>query len=168
MQTSISNASVVSSNELLGNLIYRLTTRLTHLLNADIDRQKRSLKNLSNRDYVAKIVLSKQTNPLHTMSWQQVVKLGKVKVVSRLTKLGISFPERLNYFKLCSLLYRYIKSIAAWEMVIKMSAEPYGLTAQLQNRYQRAATIHSQTGKRLGRIWYQQGRISYDKSSWSQ
>ena len=102
------------------------------------------------------------------MSWQQILKLGKVKVVSRLTKLGISFPESLNYFKLCSLLYRYIKSIAAWEMVIKMSAESYGLTAQLQNRYQRAATIHSQTGKRLGRIWYQQGRISYDKSSWSQ
>ncbi len=56
----------------------------------------------------------------------------------------------------------------AWEMAIKMSAEPYGLTAQLQNRYERAATIHSQTGQRLGRIWYQQGRISYDKSSWAQ
>ena len=102
------------------------------------------------------------------MSWQQIIKLGKVKVVSRLTKLDISFPERLNYFKLCSLLYQYLKSIANWAMVIKMAAEPYGLIVELQNRYERAATIHSQTGKRLGRIWYQQGRISYDKSSWSQ
>ena len=53
-------------------------------------------------------------------------------------------------------------------MVIKMAAEPYGLIAELQNRYERSATLHSLTGKRLGRIWYQQGRISYDKSSWSQ
>ena len=53
-------------------------------------------------------------------------------------------------------------------MAIKMSAEPYGLTVELQNRYERSATIHSRAGKRLGRIWYQQGRISYDLSSWAQ
>ena len=102
------------------------------------------------------------------MSWQQIVKLGKVKVVSRLTKLDITFPERLNYFKLCSLLYQRLKSVNNWALAVAYAAEPYGLTTQLQNRYERSATIHSQTGKRLGRIWYQQGRISYDKASWSQ
>ena len=102
------------------------------------------------------------------MSWKQIVKLGKVKVVSRLTKLDISFPERLNYFKLCSLLYQYVESIAAWEMVIKMAAEPYGITVRLQNRYQRAASLHSHTGRRLGRIWFQQGTISFDKANWAQ
>ena len=102
------------------------------------------------------------------MSWISVIKLGKVKVVSRLNKLGIEFAEDLNYFKLCSLLYQYLKSIAHWAMVIKMAAEPYGLIVELQNRYERAVTIHSQTGKRLGRVWFQQGRICYDKSSWAQ
>ena len=102
------------------------------------------------------------------MSWIAVIKLGKAKVVSRLNKLGISFPERLNYFKLCSLLYQRLKSVNNWALAVAYAAEPYGLTTQLQNRYERSATIHSQTGKRLGRIWYQQGRISYDKSSWAQ
>ena len=102
------------------------------------------------------------------MSWIAVIKLGKLKVVSRLNKIGIEFAESLNYFKLCSLLYQYLKSIANWAMVIKMAAEPYGLIVELQNRYERAATIHSQTGKRLGRVWFQQGRICYDKSSWAQ
>ncbi len=102
------------------------------------------------------------------MSWIAVIKLGKVKVIARLNKLGIAFPEKLNYFKLCSLLYQYLKSINAWLMVVKMAGEPYGLTVQLQNRYERTATIHSREGKRLGRIWFQQGRISYDKSSWAQ
>ena len=102
------------------------------------------------------------------MSWLAIIKLGKVKVVSRLNKLGISFPERLNYFKLCSLLYQRLKSVNNWALAVAYAAEPYGLTVQLLNRYERSATIHSQTGKRLGRIWYQQGRISYDQSSWAQ
>ena len=102
------------------------------------------------------------------MSWLAVIKLGKVKVIARLTKLGISFPEELNYFKLCSLLYQRLKSVNNWALAVAYAAEPYGLTAQLQNRYERSATIHSRAGKRLGRIWYQQGRISYDKASWSQ
>ena len=114
------------------------------------------------------LVVSKQSNQLHTMSWIATIKLGKPRVVNRLNRLGITFPEKLNYFRLCSLLYQYLKSVANWAMAIKMSAEPYGLTVELQNRYERKATIHSREGKRLGRIWYQQGCISYDKASWSQ
>ena len=104
------------------------------------------------------------------MSWIAVIKLGKAKVVSRLNKLGISFPERLNYFKLCSLLYQRLKSVNNWALAVAYAAEPYGLTTQLQNRYERSATIHSQTGKRLGRIWLRDRDhgIAYDKSSWAQ
>ena len=102
------------------------------------------------------------------MSWQQIVKLGKIRVVSRLNKLGISFPDRLNYFKLCSLLYQFLKSVSNWLMVVKMAGEPWGLTAQLQSRYERQATIHSREGMRLGRIWFSREHgISYDRSSWA-
>ena len=103
------------------------------------------------------------------MSWLAVIKLGKVRVIARLNKLGIVFPEKLNYFKLCSLLYQYLKSISNWLMVVKMAGEPWNLTAELQSLYERKATIHSREGKRLGRIWFSREHgISYDRSSWAQ
>ncbi len=103
------------------------------------------------------------------MSWITVIKLGKVKVVDRLNKLGITFPENLNYFKLCSLLYQYLKSVANWLMVVKIAGEPWNLTAELQSLYERKATIHSREGKRLGRVWFSREHgISYDRTSWSQ
>ena len=49
-----------------------------------------------------------------------------------------------------------------------MAGEPYDLIAELQNRYERKAVICDATGARIGRIWYQQGKITYDKSSWAQ
>ena len=102
------------------------------------------------------------------MNWITTVKLGKAKIIDRLNRIGITFPDGLNYFKLCSLLYQYLKSIANWLIVVKMAGEPWGLTAMLQNRYERKATLHSREGKRLGRLWLQQGIINYDKSSWAQ
>ena len=102
------------------------------------------------------------------MNWITTVKLGKAKIIDRLNRIGIAFPEKLNYFKLASLLYQYLKSIASWLLVLQMAGEPMGLTAELQNRYERTATIHSREGKRLGRLWFSQGIINYDKSSWAQ
>ena len=49
-----------------------------------------------------------------------------------------------------------------------MAGEPWNLTAQLQDKYSRKATIHNGAGTRIGRIWFQQGIISYDKATWSQ
>ena len=103
------------------------------------------------------------------MSWIVTIKLGKVKVIDRLNRIGIKFPEKLNYFKLCSLLYQYLKSVSNWLMVVKMAGEPRELTAELQSLYERKATIHSREGKRLGRIWFSREHgISYDRSSWAQ
>ena len=103
------------------------------------------------------------------MTWIQTIKLGKAKVIDRLNRIGISFPPKLNYFKLCSLLYQYLKSINAWLIVVKMAGEPWGLTAELQSLYERKATLHSREGRRLGRIWFSHEHgISYDRSSWAQ
>ena len=41
------------------------------------------------------------------LSWEQTIKLGKVKVVQKLRELGIRFSSKLHYFKLCSILYSY-------------------------------------------------------------
>ena len=95
------------------------------------------------------------------MNWITTVKLGKAKIIDRLNRIGITFPDGLNYLKLCSLLYQYLKSINNWLIVLQMEGEPLGLTAELQNRYERKATLHSREGKRLGRLWLQQGIINH-------
>ncbi len=107
---------------------------------------------------------------MNYLTWLATIKLGKVKVIDRLNRIGITFPEKLNYFKLCSLLYQYLKSISNWWATIATAASAYGLTAELQSRYEYKATLHNQTGKRIGRLWQVPGDfpIAYDKSTWSQ
>lgn len=47
---------------------------------------------------------------MKNLSWQQTIKLGKVEVLRRLQELNITFPTKLQYFKLCSLLYKALQS----------------------------------------------------------
>lgn len=47
------------------------------------------------------------------LSWKETVKLGKIEVVRRLRELNIKIPSLIQYFKLCSLLYRAsVKTLA--------------------------------------------------------
>lgn len=45
------------------------------------------------------------------LTWKQIIKLGKQEVLFRLEGLGIEFDIKEHYFRLCSLLYKAVKSV---------------------------------------------------------
>lgn len=67
---------------------------------------------------------------MQKLTWNQTIKLGKNEVVRRLRELKIDFPTKLQYFKLCSLLYKSV---------------PAKVISLAQYRYDKAVKLCSET-----------------------
>ena len=55
---------------------------------------------------------------LQSLSWQQLLKLGKATIIAILDEIDIWYDESENYFKIASCLYRYLKEQAADSNVV--------------------------------------------------